>query len=137
MPVPYGVRLVVSPSVEELDTLINQAEIHVCPSRAEGWGHYITEAMSAEAVVVTTNGSPMNEHIRPGWGFLIDAPTGPSKHHQSHLLLAGPDSIAEAVRRAASLAPEDRSEMGRLARRHFLVRNHAFRDTALELLEKL
>ena len=129
------VKVVVSPDDTERNRLMNEAEIHVCPSIAEGWGHYITEAMSVGAVVVTTDASPMNEHIRPEWGYLVGV-TSTRNHHQAVLTYTTPTLIAEAVRRAAALSPERRREVGMMAREMFLKRNAEFKEVALRLVER-
>lgn len=132
---PDHVTVVESPSDAELTRLMNQHEIHLCPSIAEGWGHYITEAMSVGAVVITTDASPMNEHIQPGWGYLLGiVKTG--SHHQAIQVHTSPDMIAEAVQRAVGLGPERRREVGLAARKHLLERNAQFREAALKLVEK-
>jgi glycosyltransferase involved in cell wall biosynthesis len=139
IPLPAGlekrVKVVVSPDDAERNRLMNEAEIHVCPSIAEGWGHYITEAMSVGAVVVTTDASPMNEHIRPEWGYLVGI-TSTRNHHQAVLTYTTPTLIAEAVRRAAALSPERRREVGMMARERFLKRNAEFKEVALRLVER-
>lgn len=50
-------------SEEELNQLMNTHNIHVCPSVQEGFGHYINEARSCQAVVCTTHGYPMSEMV--------------------------------------------------------------------------
>lgn len=133
--VPDYVTVVNSPSDAELDRLMNEHQIHLCPSIAEGWGHYITEGMSVGATVVTTDASPMNEHIRPEWGYLLGiVKTG--SHHQAVQTHTSPDMIIEAVERATALTPRRRQSVGQKARAHFLRRNASFRSVALRLVEQ-
>lgn len=129
------VEVILSPSDKERDRLMNEASIHVCPSIAEGWGHYITEAMSVAATVVTTDASPMNEHIRPEWGYLLGVATT-RNHHQAILTYTNPNLIVEAVRRAAALTPERRWQIGHAARTQFLKRNAEFKEIALRQVER-
>lgn len=56
---------------DELEKIQNTAEIQLCLSEAEGFGHYICEALSCGAIVVTVDGEPMNELVRPSRGVLV------------------------------------------------------------------
>lgn len=132
---PDFVTVVDSPDEAELTRLMNEAQIHLCPSIAEGWGHYITEAMSVGATVITTDASPMNEHIRPEWGYLLGV-RSTARHHQAEQTFTTASFVTQAVRRAQALTPSQRRTVGTRARRHFLARNDTFRDLALKLVEK-
>jgi glycosyltransferase involved in cell wall biosynthesis len=57
---------------DELNNLMNRVGIHICPSSTEGFGHYINEARSCGSVVVTTDGTPMNEFVTKENGVLIN-----------------------------------------------------------------
>lgn len=52
--------------------LMNSHGVHLCVSEMEGFGHYIVEALSTGAIVVTTNAAPMNELVSKECGFLVD-----------------------------------------------------------------
>jgi len=49
--------------LDDLKYLMNKCKYHICPSYAEGFGHYIVEGMSTGATVMTTDAPPMNEHV--------------------------------------------------------------------------
>lgn len=51
--------------------LQNEHRFHICPSQTEGFGHYLVEAMSCHAVVVTLDAEPMNELVTAERGVLV------------------------------------------------------------------
>jgi len=134
--VPAGVRLLNRLDEDQLTHELNRAQIHVCPSETEGWGHYIAEGMSVGGVVVTTNASPMSEHITPDVGMLIP-PVAKSRHGLATTWRVDARGIARAVRTVADMNPEQRADMGTRACARFHARTHAFKAMALQLLAEL
>lgn len=50
----------------------NYCGIHICPSKKEGYGHYLNEARIVKAVIITIDGKPMNEFVKNELnGYLI------------------------------------------------------------------
>ena len=49
----------------DLRSLMTQSGVHICPSEAEGFGHYLNEARSCRSIVVTTNSEPMSQFANP------------------------------------------------------------------------
>lgn len=64
----------------ELRQLQNSHRFHVCLSETEGWGHYIVEAMSCKAVVLTCDAVPMNELVGTDRGVLVQATPAGMNH---------------------------------------------------------
>ncbi|GGA28949.1 glycosyltransferase [Dyella nitratireducens] len=73
-PLPANVTLIREHlSDAEYRRLQNEHRFHLCPSQTEGFGHYVVEAMSCHAVVVTLDAEPMNELVTGARGVLVAA----------------------------------------------------------------
>lgn len=121
--VPDNVSLVTDYlSEEELTTLVNQHPIHLCPSLSEGWGHYLVEAMTCGALVITTDGPPMNELIRPDRGLLVEVAHTEPRHLGTNFHV-DPASLEKAITQALALPEEERHRLGKSAR-VWATRNH-------------
>jgi len=105
----------------------NSHLFHLCPSETEGFGHYLAEAMGVGAVVLTTDGPPMNELVTSATGILIPAADRIRRGLVDHFMVdvAG---IESAV--AAALALDDSScqALGQAARTVFVTRDRNFRE---------
>lgn len=133
---PPNVTVLPRQSDARLAAIMNAHTIHLCPSKTEGWGHYIAEALSVGAVVITTDASPMNEHVKPPWGILIDPATSvPRGRVREHIVT--PQAVADAVRQAAALGDDERYSAGERARLHFEERNARFTETVLQLVRRV
>ncbi|MDO9414752.1 glycosyltransferase [Pararhizobium sp.] len=104
-------------SDQDLRVLQNRLGIHLCPSRAEGWGHYLVESMALGALILTTDAPPMNEHVsaesavlvsydrteprRIGTSFFVDQAALEAKIEMIIAMpLATKQAFGEAARRA-------------------------------------
>jgi hypothetical protein len=102
----------------------NACGVHLCPSRSEGWGHNLVEAMSCGAVVVTTDAPPMNEHVTAGCGVLVPASRSQPRHLGRNFFVDR-HALETAVARLVE-SPDTPRPLGIKARERFEELNRGF-----------
>jgi glycosyltransferase involved in cell wall biosynthesis len=122
---------------EEIIRLQNSIGFHICSSEAEGFGHFIMEAMSCGAVTLTTNGPPMNELVQPSRGVLLDCLDEAPKLGLSNRYLFKPESLEEQVERVTKWDLATLQQIGTAARTFFLENDRAFRARLVELMRSI
>lgn len=89
--------------------------IHICTSQMEGFGHYINEARSIGALVITLDAPPMNELIDPTCGILIPAEKC-FPHNRGIRNISTPNAIKNTILRTLEMPIEIRKNLGLKAR---------------------
>lgn len=119
---------------DELRNLQNRCGIHLCPSLSEGWGHYIAEAMSCRAVVLTTDGPPMNELVSADRGVLVPVSRTEPRHLGTNFH-ADPAALEAAIIRMLEMQAGQKKLLGSVAREWFEENHRQFtaRVASLEL----
>jgi glycosyltransferase involved in cell wall biosynthesis len=123
-------------SDQHLRTLQNAHRFHLCLSEAEGWGHYIAEAMSVGAVTFTTDAPPMNELIGEGRGVLVGARLG-ERHNLACIARFDERALEAAIARTLALDDAQLAAIGAAARSWFLANKHDFTARVLLAVEDL
>jgi glycosyltransferase involved in cell wall biosynthesis len=122
-------------SLEDLHYYQNHCGVHLCPSEVEGFGHYIMEAMSAKAVVITTDAPPMNEHITDPRCLVPYHSTAPSnlgiRYFVDH------QQLETTIQLLMSLPPEELELIGERNREVYLQKTKEFHDNLKSLIKKI
>ncbi|MBI1311334.1 glycosyltransferase [bacterium] len=119
-----------------LQQLQNEHGIHLCPSRSEGWGHYIVEAMSCGAVVVTTDGPPMNELVTSERGILVPWHTAKPRHLGVNYFV-DPEALETAIQSLLTMRTAAKSDLGEAARNWYGFNDRMFRRRFREVISDL
>jgi hypothetical protein len=127
-----------SERVEETEMigLMNESILHLCPSEYEGFGHYLNEAKSTGAVVITTNAAPMNEFINADNGVLINSIHG-QLHNMGQLKKINPMDLCEKIKATQKKPLSELIEMGKKSRQSYLENDKFFRDKFKEVISTL
>ena len=118
---------------DELSRLQNACGIHICPSRSEGWGHHIVEAMSCGGLVLTTDAPPMNEHVSAECGLVIAYARTEPRHIGTNYFV-DPEALKAGVETALAMTDGQMKELGQKARQRYLQIDADFRSRVAEKL---
>lgn len=135
--VPKNVSLITGYlSEDELHTLVNQHPIHLCPSLSEGWGHYLVEAMSCGALVITTDGPPMNEIITVDRGLLVGVARTEPRHLGTNFHV-DPIALEKTIARALAMTEHERQDLGRAAQNWAAGNDRRFQKRFQQVLHEI
>lgn len=135
--VPKNVRLISKYlTANSLIKEMNRHGIHLCTSRSEGWGHYIVEAMSCGALVVTTDGPPMNEIITPATGILVPHDREESRHLGTNFYV-DPEALSRELNKCFKLGEDEKKQYRLQARNRFEEIDEKFTRTFPNVIQSL
>lgn len=120
----------------ELKLMQNQHVFHLCISDTEGFGHYLMEAMSMQAVAITTDAPPMNELVTAERGLLVGYDRT-SKQNLATCYHVGETQLQTVIERALTMTMEQTVELGVAARKFFLSNDAEFKERIHLLMEDM
>lgn len=131
--VPGNVTLLPRQAHAVLTGLMNAHRVHLCPSSYEGFGHYINEARSVGAVIITTNAPPMNELVGPEYGVGVPAASSSRQNLAQHHHVDANELMRciDLVMRSSDAALD---AIGTRARQAYLAGRASFHSTIRSLL---
>ncbi|KAJ3262191.1 hypothetical protein HDU77_000410 [Chytriomyces hyalinus] len=121
-----NVKLFNQLSSSDLQKLQSSHGVHLCPSGQEGYGHYINEARSLGAVVVTTKHPPMQEFVQDGVSGVLANNSGSAPEsyqlmgkYENVAVFVSPENVCAAVETVLKMPLEARAIMGLRARKRY------------------
>lgn len=123
-------------SVEQLNSHQNERRFHLCLSEAEGFGHYIVEALSCHAIVFTTNAPPMNEIVQPDRGVLVDYSRTQAQRLATNYIV-DPADLERRIEEVLRLSPADYQRIGTNARIWYERNDSRFRQQIVDVVRDI
>lgn len=131
---PENVTVLGRQDAAELKRLMNEHAIHVCPSSYEGFGHYINEARSVGAVIISTAAAPMDELVGGEYGLLAGVAHRGWQNLATHSHV-DPEALSRCIASAMACPLPLLLELGTHAREQYLKDGEAFERTLIDLLK--
>ena len=115
---------------DELIKLMNSCAIHICPSEAEGYGHYLNEARSCQAIIITTDAEPMKHFSEEKYRLeiaeerIMDKTLGIQYFFKDESL----DKLMYQLKQDITNNTDHLKEIGKIARQNYLQDSKLFRQ---------
>jgi len=119
--------------IEDVGYIMNKCLFHLCPSEYEGFGHYLNEARSCGAVIITTDAPPMNEMSN---GFFIK-PHKTYYHNDGLCNKIRSIDLLNAVNEVLSLSEAEIKNIQESTRQEFLDNDLFFRNQFIQIIKEL
>ena len=131
-----NIRLLGLQDHDSIVLMQNRCGIHICPSEAEGFGHYIAEGLACAAVMICTDAPPMNELVAKNRGLLAAyAGRKPQALGWNHYV--DEQSLEDSIEEVLGMTDDDKAALGLKAREWFLANADEFRMYLRRAFESL
>jgi glycosyltransferase involved in cell wall biosynthesis len=122
-------------STLEISNILNFSGVHICPSSTEGFGHYIMEAFSCGAVVITTDGPPMNEFVTDKRCLIVSSHTSPNYLAVNYHI--NPNDLSNVVGNLFNLSEDELKAIGKRNREFYLENDRFFKTKLAEIFPSI
>lgn len=118
----------------QLIQTMNSHSIHICPSETEGFGHYLNEARSSSAIIVTVDAPPMNTFSTPA--FSIGTTSEKLPHTLGNRVRWKSSELSKIItNQINSLSDEKLAKLGKTNRHNFLADAKKFQKNCYSALK--
>lgn len=117
----------------EVMRLMNEHQFILAPTRNEGYGMFIHEALGCGGIVITTDAPPMNEFQGVAKPLLIPF-WNQVPRLMTHFYEVNPEQVARRVHEAAQLYPDQIAKFSQEARTGFENERSQFRNAFEEIV---
>jgi len=131
---PPNVTVLGRQDAADLVRIMNEHAVHLCPSSYEGFGHYINEARSVGAVIISTAAAPMDELVGGEFGLLAGVTSRGWQNLATHQHV-DTEALSRCIASAMASPLRLLQELGTHAREQYLKEREDFERTIIELLK--